>query len=266
MEIKNYQRELIIAKDIALRTWQLIAPFYDQGVEVENKVDGTPVTKADKLANNYILERISKEFPLDSIVSEENQSILNGERTWYVDPIDGTRGFIKRNGQFAIHIGFCENDEPLLRVVYAPILGDMYYGLVGQGAWRENQRGILELKVKKSNKIEQIASTNGDKPKKDLISIFNYLGVKAYHNIGSEGLRLMKIAEGIADVRITEDPNKINTWDVCAPHAIIRAYGGFLKYLDGTELLYPKQREIGRRYVAANSERLVDMATFFKGV
>ena len=101
MTQNNYQKELRIAKGIALMTWQTIAHLYDERLDVDIKGDGSPVTIADKTANKLIIEGLRKFFPEDRIVSEEDKNIILGKRTWYIDPIDGTQGFIKRNGRNA---------------------------------------------------------------------------------------------------------------------------------------------------------------------
>jgi len=255
----DHSLELMFAKCIALQTWQLISNFYDLPLRAERKADGSPVTLADKAANQFIIENLRKAFPLDSIVSEEAESILNGERTWYIDPIDGTKGFIKRNGHFAIHIGFCERDSPTLGVVYCPIGGDLYYRVKGKGAWRKNSRGIVELKAEKSTRKELIASTNGDNPYNDLKPIFEELGVKIFHNCGSDGLRLMKLAENRADIRISEYIGT-NTWDLCAPQAIAEASGIELRYINGKKIVYNRQRMLEQRYMACADLSLLNKA------
>ncbi len=254
--INGYTKELITAKNIALQTWQLISSYYDKGLKIEKKEDGSPVTQADKLANRFIIDKITEIFPNDSIVSEEDFPIIKNNRTWYIDPIDGTKGFIKRNGHFAIHIGFCENDQPTLGIVYWPVVNDLYYGIISQGAWRENSRGIIELKNKKIIKDYLIATTNGDSPTEELKEIFKKLNVKEFHNSGSEGLRLMKIAENRSDIRISEKIGT-NTWDLCAPHAIFKAAGGEILFMDGNKISYNKQRMLNKRYIASYDKNLL---------
>lgn len=256
--MNKYNGELMTAKDIALETWRLISRYYDNGVEVEKKPeDGSPVTLADKIANKFILEKLDGLFPDDGVISEEEETKIRGKRRWYIDPIDGTKGFIKRNGHFAIHIGFCEDEKPTLGVVYAPSTGEIYYGVVGQGAWRENARGKIALKVRDLMRKKKVAVVNGDDPPEELIPVYRELGVTEFHNSGGEGLRLMKLAENIVDIRINENPNGLSTWDLCAPHAIFEAAGGFVRYLDGEIINYIGQRRMGRRYVATNSEGLM---------
>lgn len=255
--MKTYEQEIRVAKNLALEAWHAIAPLYDRIIDVERKGDGSPVTQADKRSNEIITRGLELAFPSDSIVSEEDSTIPKGNRAWYVDPIDGTKGFIKRNGHFAIHIGLCENKSPICGVVYWPVAQEMYTGIVGNGAWRENSRGIFTLDTSKNKRIEDlVASSNGDFPEKDLRSTFEGIGVKCYQNTGSEGLRLMKIAEGIADIRIGEYELGTNSWDLCAPHAIVEAAGGVVKNIDGSRIVYNLQGRLGQRYLAAKSESL----------
>lgn len=255
--MKNYTTELRTAKDIAYETWQKVAHFYDQPINVETKADGSPVTVADKTANRHIIEQLQLAFPNDSIVSEEEATISGGERTWYVDPIDGTKGFIKRNGHFAVQIGLCDSGSPVIGVVYAAALGDMYSGIVGQGAWRDNQRGKLELIISDAKQEKLIASANGDYPEQELASLFEKANVSIFYNCGSEGLRLMKLAENRANLRIFENPNGPSSWDLCGPHAIFVAAGGTLNYIDGSRIIYTQQRKFGKRYAAASTSELM---------
>ena len=246
-----------IAKNLALETWKLIAPIYDGDLKIEIKEDGSPVTNGDKEANKFIVGRLRKAFPDDGIVSEEDETKIEGKRRWYVDPIDGTKGFLKRDGHFAMHIGLEEDGNPVLGVVYWPSAGDMYSGIPGIGAWRENSRGIQDLKVKTKNEklIAMLSSSNG--PER-LNGILDGIDVVEYRNNGSEGLRLMKLAEGRADIRVSERDAGPSTWDLCAPHAIFLAAGGTLKYLNGKEVKYFGQRKMEGRYVASGNPKLVD--------
>ncbi len=145
--MNSFNKELAAAKEMTTGAWQLISKYYDHGVEVEDKPDKSPVTLADRIANNFILDKLDELFPDDGVISEERETRIRGKRRWYIDPIDGTKGFIKRNGHFAIHVGFCEDDKPNVGVVYWPVTGDMYFGVAGEGAWRENARGRINLKV-----------------------------------------------------------------------------------------------------------------------
>lgn len=250
-------REEIIK--IAKCTWTLIAPFYDAMPEVETKKDGTPVTKADKIANKFILQELRRLFPDDGIVSEESYETIKGERTWYVDPIDGTRGFFKRNAHFAIHIGLVEDKKPVMGVVYWPPVDEMYSGIKGLGAFRDSPRSSVQLKVNEANMDDLVAMIGSiySRPPEQ-VKVYNELGVKKFHHNGSEGLRLVKICENRADFRMSEKDKGPNTWDLCAPQAILEAAGGRMMFLEGTEIEYTGQRGVGKKYLAAKTSKLAD--------
>lgn len=250
------RKEYLEARRIALETWTLIAPFYDAQVDPEIKADGSPVTIADKTANEYILSELRKTFPKDTIVSEEAENEIRGKRSWHIDPIDGTKGFIKRNGHFAIHIGFCEGNVPTLGVVYAPAQGEMYFGGKGHGAWRENARGIVELRVNPLPEKGLVAVVNGDNPPEKIQRLLREVGVEAYHNSGSEGLRLMKIAEGRSYLRVSEKEYMLKSWDMCAPQAIVEGAGGIFSHMDGKPIHYDETGNVGTRYVVTTDKRL----------
>lgn len=133
------QQVLPIAKDAG----KVILDIYDKGedIQVELKSDESPLTIADKAANDLICERLKQLDPQLPIISEENKAIPYSERsgfeyTWMVDPLDGTKEFIKRNGEFTVNIALIHNQEVVLGVVYAPVLDQMFYAARGEGAFQ----------------------------------------------------------------------------------------------------------------------------------
>ncbi|PIN80745.1 hypothetical protein COV11_03475, partial [Candidatus Woesearchaeota archaeon CG10_big_fil_rev_8_21_14_0_10_30_7] len=151
----KYETELEYAINIAKEASELIMKYHDnlESIATETKNDGTPVTMADKKANELIVKRLQEKFPLDGIVSEELAKI-DGKRTWYIDPIDGTKGFIKstqgEEGDFAIHIGLVEGTSPVLGVVYKPKEGVYFYGTKDAGAYKVSNGNCEKLKIKKT--------------------------------------------------------------------------------------------------------------------
>lgn len=136
---KNISESVIaIARDAGAAILDIYANEADFNVEV--KSDDSPLTKADRAANKVIcdgLEQLSQVFP---IISEENKAIpyeerKDFERFWLVDPLDGTKEFIKRNGEFTVNIALVEGQQPIFGVVYAPVLDEVYWAIKGQGAW-----------------------------------------------------------------------------------------------------------------------------------
>jgi len=254
----NYHQELETALRLAQRAAGEITRFYYGTVEQRLKQDGTPVTQADVRANEIIQQGLHQAFPHDGIISEELADIVGG-RTWYIDPIDGTRGFIERSDQFAIHIGLAVEHTPVFGMVYKPTTGEYYWGIKGEGAQRVSPAGIekkmeisphydlqrLKLIVDKDFLTQDPGAAFIKKVNPDRTSIS-----------GSEGLRVMRVVENTADLHLTNNNNSCGTWDLCAPQAIAEAAGGYVSYLDGFAITYNGQRKLGKYFVVAKNEEL----------
>ncbi|MFH1400389.1 MAG: 3'(2'),5'-bisphosphate nucleotidase CysQ [Nanoarchaeota archaeon] len=274
---QRYRRELLAAKNAAMGAGSIAISYYRQGVRTQMKDNGTPVTIADQEANALITQYLARAFPEDSIISEEDADLVRqGRRQWYVDPIDGTKSFIRGIGTFAVHVGLADEGVPVLGVVYQPIGGRMYWGVDGVGAFKEEPVGSDLVSVPMCvdrNAIPRFAAVGYSQPSDArYMAMMHDLGLHRYITTGSEGLRAMAIAQGNADIRISDVPNRAHTWDLCAPHAILRAAGGYLSSLAG-DVDYHGQREIGSPHVMAASEEslrqgldaLVKYASFAKG-
>ena len=144
------ERELESAAELALGAGRILMEIYATDFGVELKGESDPVTEADKRSNAYIVEELRSRFPDDGIVAEENEdhgSALSRDRIWYVDPLDGTKEFIKKNGEFAVMIGLAIEGSAQLGVVYQPELDKLYRGVVGQGASLTRGGQQSELRV-----------------------------------------------------------------------------------------------------------------------
>ena len=143
----KYQHELKVAKELAFLAGKAIMDVYFGETDKHLKADGTPVTNADLASNRIIVEGLQRYFPHDGIVSEEMEDIYGTteNRKWYIDPLDGTRGFIHRTDHFVVHIGLVEAEHPVLGVVYKPTTGESYYTAKGLGAYRSNPHGAEKI-------------------------------------------------------------------------------------------------------------------------
>jgi len=212
--------ELLEIVSIAKKAGDAVMKIYSTEFEVEYKNDNSPLTLADKVANEIICNDLSRLYPDIPILSEENKEILYEQRMeweffWCIDPIDGTMEFIEKNDEFTINIALIKKDTPVLGVVYAPAIGVMYYAKHGSGAFKNGFR--LPLK-KHSDKLVIVASRSHlshetsvfidniktDKPK-ELISV-------------GSSLKFCLVAEGSADIypRLSDTME----WDTAAAHAI----------------------------------------------
>lgn len=221
--------------EAALAAGAEIARIYAEDFSVEAKADGTPVTIADRYAEAIILEALAKAFPTIPIVAEEEVCAGRipdvGDRFFLVDPLDGTRGFADRTGEFTVNIGLIENGEPVTGVIQSPDTGLLYYGARGQGAFRRQGDGPatpIGPRAPAPGRLSAIGSRNhrstGDAEKLEA------LGVSDYVPAGSS-LKFCVLAEGAADVYPRW--GRTMEWDTAAGHAILAAAGGRVMALDG---------------------------------
>lgn len=255
--MKNYKRELELAQHLAVEAGNAVLPIYYGAMDVSLKEDKTPVTNADVLANRIIQEGIQKHFPLDGIVSEELETI-EGTRCWYIDPIDGTRGFIEHTDQFAVHIGLAVEEKAVLGIVYKPVAKEMYYAVTGEGAFRFSPYNKPDQIKVREHETLTAAMDRGDAVSTKYCDLEKMLPIKRTIISGSEGLRIVKVAEGIADVHLVVNPNGCGSWDVCAPQIIAEEAGAHVSYTNGQPILYSGQRKLGKTFVVANSKTLTD--------
>ena len=140
---QRYEGELRVATDLARTAGAAILAQYKQPLRVEQKTsadDVEPVTQADRIANELIVNGLKKEYPSDGILAEESidtERRLSKSRVWMVDPLDGTNGFIDGNGDFAVQIGLVEEGQPVVAVVYLPLADTLYRAVIGDGTWIE---------------------------------------------------------------------------------------------------------------------------------
>jgi len=243
---KSYEELVEFVKRIALEAGDVILKVYDSDdFNVELKGDNSPLTLADKEANNIITEHLKEtDYP---ILSEEGNSIdyeerKNWQKFWLVDPLDGTKEFVKRNGEFTVNIALIENQLPVLGVLYAPVLKKLYYATKGRGAYLQidgNQpKKLTKEKIDlKSPNLKVVASRShlNEDTKMFLSQLINPEIV----SMGSS-LKFMILAEGQADVYPRFGPTM--EWDTGAAHAIVREAGGTVKIKDtNDELTYNKK-------------------------
>jgi 3'(2'), 5'-bisphosphate nucleotidase len=245
-----YEYEKKIALDLAYKAGELVKQAYYLPLMIQRKQDNTPVTQADLASNRLITEGLHAAFSNDAVISEEEE-LINGKngREWYIDPIDGTRGFIEHTDQFAIHIGLAVGGMPVLGIVHKPLSSETYVGIADEGAYRLLPGQEQQLRADHAPHDRLIAAVqfkwNARYPELEGIGITGAVAT------GSEGLRVMAIVEGAADFRIGMAGS--HSWDVCAPDAILRAAGGVTSYMDGSAVTYHAQREMGRNMLYSRS-------------
>ncbi len=237
-------QELEFTKKLAREAATIAMTFYEGAAEVEYKDAREPVTEADRSANEHIVAQIRAAFPNDGMLSEESKDDLvrlERERTWIVDPLDGTKEFIARNGEFSIMIGLAIQGQPALGVVMQPDPGILYVGGIGIPAHLFEAGERVPLSVSKQERINQMVMVSS-RSHRQLIAdrIRKELRISSERSSGSVGLKCGLIARRLADVYIHPSPG-VKEWDLCAPHALLNAAGGRMTDCWGNELLYNRR-------------------------
>ena len=240
------EKELETAVKIAREAGGIINEFYALEIVAEEKygIDNLsePVTIADRTASNTIVKNLREAFPNDGILSEEEPDTaerLSKNRVWIIDPLDGTRGFINKDGDFAVQIGLSVGGESVLGVVFVPAENSLYYASKNEGSFLvENDETPVRLEV--SDKIDfgkmNLAVSRNHRSKK-MNRVIKKFGLRKEIRRGSVGLKVGLIAQRICDLYIHFSP-RTKHWDTCAPEIILKEAGGNLTDVFGGEIVY----------------------------
>ena len=226
---------------IVARAGAAIMRVYDGSeVAVQRKEDNSPLTQADLESQRVILEGLTESTPDIPILSEESAQAPWSERRgwrelWVVDPLDGTREFLKRNGEFTVNIALVQEHEPVLGIVAAPALGLLYWGALGVGAFSQHRgAGRLPLTVSAPQTPLRVVGSRSH-PSSETAAYLSGLGPHVMSGIGSS-LKFCLIAEGKADLYPRFGPT--SEWDTAAGQAVLEAAGGRVTRPDGHRLRY----------------------------
>jgi 3'(2'), 5'-bisphosphate nucleotidase len=207
------------------------------------KAGGSPVTAADLDSNTYLVESISEAYAGEPVLAEESADSpvrLGAERLWVVDPLDGTREFLARNGEFSVMIGFVSSGEPTIGVVYLPARRLLYGAAQGMGAWVEGEGGgrrTLRCVPADPSRLRLVGSRSH--PDALLGAMRQALHITDVQPSGSVGVKCALIAEGKRDLYIHPVPY-LKEWDTCAPEVLLREAGGRVTDCLGEPLRYNK--------------------------
>jgi 3'(2'), 5'-bisphosphate nucleotidase len=228
--------------DIARAAGGEIMRVYATEFTVEMKEDRSPVTAADLAAHKVIVQDLKRITPDLPVLSEESADIPYAERSrwdsyWLVDPLDGTKEFINKNGDFTVNIALIQGGVPVVGIVHVPVTGMSYYGCVGVGALRRDKDGQASpIKVRKLIPDKPVKVVASRSHRGDLLD--GYLAKLGLHETVSRGssLKFCLVAEGSADVYPRLGPT--SEWDTGAGHAVLLAAGGQVIGMDGKPLAY----------------------------
>lgn len=231
--------------EIAIKAGLAIMEVYESGdFDIEIKDDNSPLTRADIAADKVIRDGLKALTPEIPILSEESAQVSFAkrslwERFWLVDPLDGTKEFIKKTNEFTVNIALIEKGAPVMGVVNAPALKLTYYGLKGEGAFKRDASGAARIKVAPGGKDQPPRVVASKSHKGPILETFlTQLGTHELVSMGSS-LKFCLIAEGKADVYPRLSPTM--EWDTAAAQAVVECAGGTVMDLDGFRLRYNKE-------------------------
>jgi len=253
-------RLLPALREAVAEAGERILEVYRRDFQVQDKADGTPLTEADRAAHEWLLKRLSRLTPDWPVLSEESEAVPHAvrrhwDRYWLVDPLDGTREFIQRNGEFTVNVALVAAGRPVLGVVGAPVLDRVYAGLLGQGAWRaEGEAPPEPIRVRsyRGGPPVVVASRSHRGPALEgyLARLGEALGGYRTRACGSS-LKFCLVAEGEADVYPRLGPT--SEWDTAAAQCVVEAAGGRVVDFHGRPLAYNKPNLLNPWFVASGA-------------
>jgi 3'(2'), 5'-bisphosphate nucleotidase len=251
----SFARELERAIELARIAGTEVLRMQRGELQVEMKPGDEPVTAADRRASELIVAGLAASFPADPIISEEltpAPGALGSPRFWLVDPIDGTKDFIRGEDGYSVMIGLVCDGKPTVGVVYQPVVDRLFFG-TPDGAYATYQGQTTRLAVSSiTDPAEARLVASKSHRSADLDRVKQQLGIASELNIGSVGVKLCVIAAGARDLYVNPAA-KTKAWDTCAPEVILVQAGGRLSDLFGTPIDYTRELAHRRGLIASNS-------------
>ena len=248
---------------ISIEAGERIMEIYKKDFNIEYKADKSPVTDADKAADTYINLALAEKYPDVARLSEETADDISRRKNdlcFIVDPIDGTREFVKRNGEFTVNIGLSYKERSVAGVVYVPVTGALYYAFNGIGSFRSTKDTLSDI-FAESDKIH-VSSTTGkltvmqsrSHPDKETITLFEtYKDQISEIKISGSSIKGCMIASGEGDVYYRFGPTY--EWDTCAMQAVVENAGGIFLQGDLSEMTYNRENTLNAKgFIIANKK------------
>ena len=245
--------------DIAAAAGREIMEVYagEGEFQVESKSDGSPLTEADRRAHHLIAERLAQLAPDIPLLSEESEARAFAERRawrryWLVDPLDGTKGFIRRTDQFSVNIALIENSRAVLGAVHAPTSGASYFAARGGGAFKTDGGAARPIRARKFDGARAVMVTSRSHAKGAVEEYRARLaaeGIEVEVSGAGSSLKICAVAEGAADIYPRFGPT--SEWDTAAAHCVLEAAGGGLTDAAGETLRYNKENILNPWFLAA---------------
>jgi len=213
------------------------------------KTDGSPVTFSEKEAEKITRQELQKlNIP---IISEEDDPMNLPKKYWLLDPLDGTKNYLRGERDYSVLISLVDNNEPVLGVVYFPEYEELYFAQKGSGAFIEKEGKIQRIKTSNTEQIFALLSKNH--LLKSEIDLIQKCGINNYGQIGSSGIKICQIAKGAAQLYVNLDG--LSIWDIMAPALILEEAGGVLSDKNGNKISYEHVR-LNKGIIVSNGEKV----------
>ncbi|MBN3925787.1 3'(2'),5'-bisphosphate nucleotidase CysQ [Nostoc sp. NMS4] len=249
--MKDLQEILAIARDIGWGAADILRSYYhgtakDPDLEVQYK-ENEPVTVADVAVSQYILQRLQATLGNEDFayISEETYQSPSSKQAsapwvWIIDPLDGTRDFIEKTGDYAVHIALVKETRPVLAVVAVPEAQKLYYAIKGGGTFVETRDGSVPLQVSSGKRVEDLTLVVSRSHRNQRLDrLLQNLPCQNQKSVGSVGCKIATIVEQQADIYISlSGKSAPKDWDIAAPELILTEAGGKFTHFDGTPLQY----------------------------
>ena len=255
------KKVLEVLKKLAMDAGRIIMEVYKTDFEVDYKEDESPLTMADRRANDCIVKGLAEHFPECAVLSEEmkdDKARMQQEYCFIVDPLDGTKEFVKRNGQFTVNIALVYQQRPVVGVVYVPVTKDLYFASAGQGSFK--QEGVsgevrkLQVTEKEENLVWVGSKSHSSEKEENLIK--KHKGQIAEVVSAGSSLKGCLVAEGKADVYYRF--GLTCEWDTAAMHCIAQQAGAVIRQMDHSGLVYNRENTLNEKgfYIVNRKENI----------
>lgn len=246
----NYKEVVESLLPVAKEAGEKIMSIYESDFEVEYKEDQSPLTQADFLSNELIVKFLKNNYADCAVLSEEetnDDEKLDNSYCFVVDPLDGTKEFVKRNGEFTVNIALCKDHKVVLGVIYVPVRREMYYAYKDGGAYYKGSQMKNFTKIKVSQKKEKLrlvmSRSHASAQLENLINQHRTL-ISDIKRAGSS-LKGCLVAKGEAEIYFRFNPTM--EWDTAAMQIIVEEAGGIFKQLDNSEMTYNREDHTNRK-------------------
>jgi 3'(2'), 5'-bisphosphate nucleotidase len=253
MNISDLAEVLKTVKQLTKEAGDVILDIYAKDFSVDYKEDKSPITLADQKSNDLIVHTLKSRYPECAILAEEsrdNLDRLKNDWCFIVDPLDGTKEFVKRNGEFTVNVALAHRGKPVLGVIGIPVSGEFYYAVKGEGAFYEKDGHTQKINV--SSRVEDIRMVVSRSHKSDkLASLIERKGIQNILTVGS-AIKGCMIAKGEAEVYYRFGYTM--EWDTAAMQCIVEQAGGIFRQMDGSEMTYNRVNSLNEKgfYVINN--------------